>query len=49
MKYRSVYGLTHPLAQLLQHQFAACWTEAAPDVLVPVPLHRRRLWQREFD
>ncbi len=49
MKYRPVYGLTRPLAQLLQHQFDACWAEAAPDMLVPVPLHRYRLRQREFD
>ncbi|WP_179131316.1 ComF family protein [Candidatus Entotheonella palauensis] len=49
MKYRSVYGLNRPLAQLLHHQFAACWTPISIDVLVPVPLHRRRLWQREFD
>jgi ComF family protein len=49
MKYRPIYGLTRPLAQLLQHQFEACWAEAAPAVLVPVPLHRRRLRQREFD
>lgn len=49
MKYRPVYGLTRPLAQLLQRQFEACWADASPDVLVPVPLHRRRLRQREFD
>lgn len=49
MKYRPVYGLTRPLAQLLQHQFEAHWATASPDVLLPVPLHRRRLWQREFD
>lgn len=49
MKYRPIYGLTRPLAHLLQHQFAAYWAEASPDVLVPVPLHRRRLRQREFD
>ncbi len=49
MKYRPIYGLTRPLSQLLQHQFAAHWAEASPDVLAPVPLHRRRLRQREFD
>jgi ComF family protein len=49
MKYRPVYGLSRPLAQLLQNQFAAHWAEVSPDLLVPVPLHRRRLWQREFD
>ncbi|PON17966.1 amidophosphoribosyltransferase [Candidatus Entotheonella serta] len=49
MKYRPIYGLTRPLAQLLCHQFEACWTAVVPEVLVPVPLHRRRLRQREFD
>jgi ComF family protein len=49
MKYRPIYGLSRPLAQLLQHQFAAHWADVSPDLLVPVPLHRRRLRQREFD
>jgi ComF family protein len=49
MKYWPVYGLSRPLAQLLQHQFATHWAEISPDMLVPVPLHRRRLRQREFD
>ncbi len=49
MKYQSIYGLTRPLAGLLQQQFSAHWTECPPDILVPVPLHRRRLRQREFD
>jgi ComF family protein len=49
MKYRPIYGLTRHLAHLLQHQFAGYWAAASPDVLVPVPLHRRRLRQREFD
>ncbi len=49
MKYRSIYGLTRPLAKLLQDQFASHWRENVPDLLVPIPLHRRRLRQREFD
>ncbi len=49
MKYRPVYGLTRPLAQLLEYQFEGCWADVFPDVLVPVPLHRCRLRQREFD
>jgi ComF family protein len=49
MKYRPIYGLSRPLAQLLQHQFATYWADISPDLLVPVPLHRRRLRQREFD
>lgn len=49
MKYQPIYGLTRPLAKLLQQQFSAYWTENIPDILVPVPLHCRRLRQREFD
>ena len=49
MKYRPVYSLTRPLAELLQCQFDTCWASAAPEVLLPAPLHRRRLRQREFD
>jgi ComF family protein len=38
-----------PLAELLQAQFAYHWGDGMPDGLVPVPLHRSRLRQREFD
>ena len=49
MKYQRIYALIHPLADLLQSQFNYHWGDAMPDVLVPVPLHWRRLHQREFD
>jgi ComF family protein len=49
MKYRPVFGLVRPLAELLSGQFAIHWGGRMPDVLVPVPLHRLRLRQREFD
>jgi ComF family protein len=49
MKYQGVYGLVRPLAELLQAQFAWHWGSAAPEALVPIPLHRSKLRQREFD
>ena len=49
MKYRPVFGLVRPLAELLSGQFAVHWSGRAPDALVPVPLHRLRLRRREFD
>lgn len=49
MKYQRIYALLRPLADLLQSQFHDHWGDALPDLLVPMPLHRRRLRQREFD
>jgi ComF family protein len=51
MKYQRVYGLVQPLADLLAAQFAYHWGREGclPDALVPIPLHRRRLREREFD
>jgi ComF family protein len=49
MKYQRIYGLVQPLAALLHAQFACHWHDAMPEALVPVPLHRSRLRQREFD
>jgi len=49
MKYQGVYGLIEPLAGLLQSQFASHWGAQQVDALVPVPLHRSKLREREFD
>ena len=49
MKYRPVFGLVRPLAELLREPFAVHWGDRALDALVPVPLHRLRLRRREFD
>jgi ComF family protein len=49
MKYQRIYGLVEPLAELLQRQFPMYWGGCIPDALVPVPLHRSKLWAREFD
>ncbi len=43
MKYRPIYGLTRPLAELLQQQFDVCWADTSPDVLIPVPLPSQSL------
>lgn len=46
-KYRGLHCLTKPLAELM----VACWRrEPLPaDVIVPVPLHRRRLRERGYN
>jgi ComF family protein len=49
MKYQGIYGLVRPLAELLQAQFAWHWGHERPEALVPLPLHRTRLREREFD
>ena len=49
MKYQGVYGLIEPLAGLLQSQFARHWGAQQVDALIPVPLHRSKLREREFD
>jgi ComF family protein len=49
MKYRRVYGLVRPLAELLHAQFPSHWGCRVPEALIPIPLHRRKLRQREFD
>lgn len=49
MKYRPVFGLVAPLAELMSGWFAVYWGNRVPDALVPVPLHRHRLRRREFD
>lgn len=49
MKYQRVYGLVRPLAALLQAQFAFHWGARQLQALIPVPLHRSRLREREFD
>jgi ComF family protein len=49
MKYQGVYGLIEPLAGLLQSRFASYWGALQVDALVPVPSHRNKLREREFD
>lgn len=49
MKYHPIYGLVAPLGELLRQHFERYWGHCPADVCVPVPLHWRRLYQREFD
>jgi len=47
MKYDGLFALTKPLAQLM----ARTWPEweYTPDIIVPIPLHKRRAKQRGFN
>jgi ComF family protein len=49
MKYQRIYGLVSALGELLRAQFAYHWGDRKPEALVPVPLHRSKLREREFD
>ena len=49
MKYQRIYGLVRPLGELLAAHFAWHWGSHQPELLVPIPLHRTKLRQREFD
>jgi ComF family protein len=48
-KYRGCEPLAKPLGQMLWTAFGRHWSMADVDVIVPVPLHRRRLRQRGFN
>lgn len=47
LKYRNLRALSTPLAQLLQHYLTT--TPVPGEVLVPVPLHRKRLRERGYN
>ena len=48
-KYGSRVHLSHPLGILIALTLQPFSTEAAPDLIVPVPLHRKRLRQRGYN
>jgi ComF family protein len=48
-KYRGKLPLRRPLLQLALTHFAEHYPMAAYDAIIPVPLHPRRLMQREFN
>ncbi len=48
-KYQGAVGLDHCLGGLLSERLRCRITEFAPDLLVPVPLHRHRLRQRTYN
>jgi ComF family protein len=48
-KYRGKTRLAAPLATLLWRTFDRCWDGRTVDLVLPVPLHRRRLRRRGFN
>jgi ComF family protein len=49
LKYRGKLHLKRPLLQLALAHFGEHFPDTAFDVIIPVPLHRNRLMQREFN
>jgi ComF family protein len=49
LKYRGQLRVMHPLLQLALTHFDAHFPGADFDAILPVPLHRQRLMQREFN
>ena len=49
LKYGRHTSLAQPLSALLRETFFQCWDVTTVDLLVPVPLHLRRLRQRGFN
>jgi ComF family protein len=49
LKYRGKLHLTQPLLRLALEHFDAHFPGTVFDAIVPVPLHRERLMQREFN
>jgi len=49
LKYRGKLQVVRPLLDLALAHFHAHFQGAAFDAVIPVPLHRRRLMQREFN
>jgi ComF family protein len=49
LKYRGKLQLTHPLLQLALDHYPEHFGGMAFDAMIPIPLHGRRLMQREFN
>jgi ComF family protein len=49
LKYRGKIQLARPLGMLLFFSFIALWDEKSTDVVIPVPLHVKRLKKRGFN
>ncbi|MGH8064517.1 MAG: ComF family protein [Candidatus Entotheonellia bacterium] len=49
LKYHGKLRLKQPLLQLALEHFEAHFPDTAYDAIIPVPLHRERLMQREFN
>jgi predicted amidophosphoribosyltransferase len=48
-KYRGKTQLARPLGRMLQTAYRRFWQERPVDLVLPVPLHRRRLRERGFN
>ncbi len=48
-KYKQQTRLIYPLARILAHRIRAASNAELPVVLIPVPLHHKRLYQRGFN
>lgn len=48
-KYKGKAQLARPLGELLYQAFKLFWQSEPVDVVIPVPMHRRRLRKRGFD
>lgn len=49
LKYHAEVGLAVPLGKILQETWRRWWTQNAIDMIVPVPLHPRKMRQRGFN
>lgn len=49
LKYRAGLALVGPIGQLLQEAFRRHWQPEEIDMVLPIPLHNRRLRQRGFN
>lgn len=49
LKYRAALALIDPLGRLLREAFRCYWQPDEIDMVVPIPLHNRRLRQRGFN
>jgi ComF family protein len=49
LKYGRHTSLSQPLSALVRKTFFECWDGTTVDLLVPVPLHQKRLRQRGFN
>jgi len=49
LKYRACLALGDPLGRLLQEAFRRHWSPEEVDMVLPIPLHRRRWRQRGFN
>lgn len=48
-KYGGKLGLARPLSALVKRAFVTFWEKGSVEIVVPVPLHRRRLRKRGFN